>query len=423
VTLASRTAIGQLLASVGLLAVAGATLIPLPQQTAASASTSLWCLVCGEYGGVDVLNNILLFLPLGLGIRLSGFRVMRVVAFGALLSLVIELLQFAIIPGRDASLSDVVTNTLGTWVGAMAGTHLVRLLLPSSGQAAVLALAAALAWLTVQAATAVLLRPWASDEIRGGAWARATPGRTPFDGRVTAAVVSGFPIGNAPQPVSGLAAKVRQGDVHLEVRLLSGSHAAVWSPVFEVLKPGGSVMSLEAVGRHLAFQPPMRSSQLRLRRPALRLDGALPSTPGVPLRVLAGVDGDSLVASWSIAESHVFRSDQVLGPSLGWSLITPVRHAFGPETLWITGMWIAGWFGVIAYWTVAWRARLLAIASALTLVLFIGLALIPRLFGYPVSHWTEWLAGTAGGAIGYAGYHFAAYLGERCDSLSIKESC
>jgi hypothetical protein len=52
-----------------------------------------------------------------------------------------------------------------------------------------------------------------------------------------------------------------------------------------------------------------------------------------------------------------------------------------------------------------------------------GLALVLAVFGYPASHWTEWLAGAAGVGIGHAGHHFATYLGERCDSLSTKDSC
>ncbi len=418
-----RREIGRFLAVAGLLFIGGTTLIPLPQQTAAAAATPLWCLVCGEYGGVDVLNNILLFMPLGLGLSLIGLRTARVLMLGALLSLGIELLQLAVIPGRDASLSDVLTNSLGSAAGALAGKHLSQLLFPTVERALSLALAGGFAWLGVQASTAVLLRPWTPDEIRGGAWARAVTGRIPFDGTVITAVVSGFHISDELKPAPELAAKLRRGDVHLELGLLSGTHAAVWSPIFEVLGPRGSILSVEAVGSDLAFHPPMQSSRLRLRRPALRLQDALPSISGVPLRVTARAHGDTLSASWSIAEGNIFRSLQVLGPTLGWTLITPVRYAFGPEARWITGVWIAGWLAVIAYWSAARRAQPLATASILTLLLCTSLAMVPVIFGYPVGHWTEWLAGSAGVGIGYAGYHFAAYLGERCDSPSIKESC
>jgi hypothetical protein len=414
---------GRFLAVAGLVVITGATLIPLPQQSAAAAATPLWCLVCGEYGGVDVLNNVLLFMPLGVGLRLVGLPTSRVVLLSTSLSLGIELLQLTAITGRDASLSDLLTNSVGSWGGAMAGKHLAQLLFPKPEDAVFLALAGGLAWLGVQATTAVLLRPWAPDEIRGGAWARAIPGRTPFDGKVTVAAVSGVAIPNKLTPVPQLVPSVRGGDVRLEVRLLSGTRAAVWSPIVEVLGPRGSVLSLEAVRRDLAFQPPMRSSRLRLRRPALRLGEALPSTSGVPLQVTARAGGDTMSSSWSVAGGPVFRSLQVLGPSLGWSLITPVRYAFGPEARWVTGVWIAGWLAAIAYWSAAPRARDLVTASSLMLLLFAGLAMVPAVLGYPPSHWSEWLAGVTGGLIGYAGHHFAAYLGQRCDSRSIRESC
>jgi VanZ like family len=118
----SRHRIGRLLAVVGLLFIAAATLTPLPQQSAAAAATPLWCLVCGEDGGVDVLNNILLFVPLGLGLRLMRLRTSHVVLLAASVSLAIELLQLIVITGRDASLSDLLTNTLGSWTGALGGS-------------------------------------------------------------------------------------------------------------------------------------------------------------------------------------------------------------------------------------------------------------------------------------------------------------
>jgi hypothetical protein len=418
-----RTKLGYGLAIIGVLFVAGTTLVPLPGQRAAAAETPLWCLVCGEYGGVDVLNNIMLFLPFGLGLRLAGLPASRAVMVGSLLSLGIELLQLTVIPGRDASLSDVLTNSLGTWLGAMTGKHLARLLLPSPKEARLLAGTATVAWLSVLAATAVLFQPWAPEAIRGGAWGRVVPGRVPFSGKVTAAALSGRAIPDAVEPIPGLASVLREGDVELDVSLVSGRPEAAWSPVFEVLGPLGSVLSLDALGSDLAFHPPVQSSRLRLRRPALRLEDALPPYPGVPLRVSARFRGDTLSASRSIAEGRVLESLQVLGPSLGWTLITPFRYALGAEARWITGAWIAGWVAIIAYWSTATRARARALGPTLTLVMVSGLGLVPALFGYSPGHWTEWLASAAGAGIGYAGQHIATYLGQRCDSLSTREFC
>jgi hypothetical protein len=60
-----------------------ATLVPYPEQAELSRSTPLGCLVCGELGGVDVVLNLALFVPLGIALRSRGIRAPQcvVVAF------------------------------------------------------------------------------------------------------------------------------------------------------------------------------------------------------------------------------------------------------------------------------------------------------------------------------------------------------
>ena len=110
---------GRLLACAGLFFIAGTTLVPIPQQELAARLTPWWCLICGDHGGQDVINNVLLFIPFALGLRLAGLPSRTVVVTGGLVSLSVELLQWGVVAGRDASLSDVLTNTLGSLVGAM----------------------------------------------------------------------------------------------------------------------------------------------------------------------------------------------------------------------------------------------------------------------------------------------------------------
>src|SRR3954463_9061304 len=102
----------------GLLLILAATLRPEPDQTRAAEATPLWCLVCGDHGGVDVINNIMLFIPFTVGLRLGGVPRTTVLLVGRAGSLAIELLQFWVISGRYSSLTDVMTNSLGTAVGA-----------------------------------------------------------------------------------------------------------------------------------------------------------------------------------------------------------------------------------------------------------------------------------------------------------------
>jgi hypothetical protein len=73
----------------------------------------------------SILKNIVGFIPLGFCFcaRLSvARRVKRVtltaVLLGALVSVTIEILQ-AYLPSRDSGMTDIITNTLGTWVGAI----------------------------------------------------------------------------------------------------------------------------------------------------------------------------------------------------------------------------------------------------------------------------------------------------------------
>ena len=68
----SSTRVGQLITLAGAVLIASMTLVPHPELTRESAATPLSCLLCGDYGVVDVFLNILLFIPFGLGLRLIG---------------------------------------------------------------------------------------------------------------------------------------------------------------------------------------------------------------------------------------------------------------------------------------------------------------------------------------------------------------
>jgi hypothetical protein len=393
---------GRLGAVLGLLFIAVLTLTPLSRQVAAAAATPLWCLVCGDYGGVDVVLNVLLFVPFALGLRVGGVPTILVGASGAVTSLAVESLQLAVIPGRDASLSDLVTNILGSLIGALLGSRLAGLVNPTPRQAHRLALAGGAAFLALQAGTAFLLRPWVPSEPLRGEWARSLPGRAPFAGKVVSAAVSGSSVVDAMPVDSQLQARLRR-QIHLELDLVTGPSVPEWSPVFELLGRHGPVLAVAAVGGDLVFQAPARSYALRLRRPAIRLPGALPASAGHGLRLAAGERRDTLWGAWTTAKARG-QGTQSLSPSLGWSLLLPFDYAYGSEVHPLTGLWLAGLLLPTAYW--AAHRRRARQALALGFLLVAGLGLIPLLAGFPAVHWSEWLAGAFGLLAGWGAHRW-----------------
>jgi VanZ family protein len=71
----------------------------------------------------DIIQNIVLYLPLGLLLGVRGMSASKVVLGSAAVSLAIELAQF-VVPGRDPIARDVITNALGGALGwLLAHTH------------------------------------------------------------------------------------------------------------------------------------------------------------------------------------------------------------------------------------------------------------------------------------------------------------
>lgn len=65
---------------------------------------------------LNVVGNALLFLPLGAGLCLLGFRVRTTVLLAFSLSALVEITQL-FVPGRTTAVDDVLLNTLGALLG------------------------------------------------------------------------------------------------------------------------------------------------------------------------------------------------------------------------------------------------------------------------------------------------------------------
>lgn len=408
--------LGAVLAATGLAAILGATLVPNPGQAAASAATPVLCLVCGEGGGSDVFLNLLLFTPMAIGLRLLDWPWRRVVALAALLSLTVEYLQFSVVTGRDAALSDLLTNTTGAAAAAALAPQVPRLLAPDPARAARLLPIAAALFLGVLGLSALGLQP---SLMPGRLWSACTsysPAIGDWTGTVRSVVLNGdtLPCDRNPADSARIRAALIGGQTTLRIHALSG--VPTRGLVYAVSVPSGSLLRLMQEGTAAVLSVPTVSLRLRLSPVSLLLGGAFPSKAGVPFELQAGQEGRRI---W-ISSSHSGRRRSVamtLSPSFGRSTLMWWRLQPGAEFRTLTALWLGALILPAGYWAGFIRRPVWGLGTVAA-TLAGGLGVLPFLTGYPPVHWSEWLGGFLGAALGWALHWSAAYLQSRCGSPS-----
>jgi hypothetical protein len=410
--------LGTALAVLGAAFVLVATLTPVRDVRGMALATPLLCLVCGDYGGADVAANLLLFLPLALGLRLAGQSWGRTVLMCGLLSFTVELLQLRVVSGRDASLSDLLTNTTSAAIGATLGRLLPRMAAPRPREAAGY-LAGGIALLLLFLTTSAwLLAPWMPEGPLLSQRAHVASGYDAFTGSVEALSLDGAPMPTDGVPADSAAVRRRLAAGHfaLEADVLSGGPVADLSWVYMLRVPPGRALTLGQLRREAKIELPARAVRFRLFPPAVTLPEGLPQRAGVPVRLTASLrDGRvRLTSEYGGRERSV---ELAISPAYGWIMVLPFELASGTRVRWITALGLAAAALPLGYWarrTGRPGAALASLAAALVL----ALAVIPAAGGFPPVHWSEWMAGLLGAAGGWALRRPAAYLEERCASPS-----
>lgn len=395
----SQRRLGYRLAAVGLVFIGLLTLFPQPSQAARAAATPLTCLVCGDLGGVDLFLNILLFIPLGLGLGLAGFSWRRAVLLAFLLSFSIELLQMKVIAGRDASLSDLLTNTTGGGLGALAGSYWRRLVYPPPVPARLLALACSLSLLGIWAGTAWAFGPsWPVGAPWYGQWAPDLGGSfKPFLGRVLAVEAGGEPLlpGRAldEQRLEDAVA----ANPSVAFRAVLGPRPTRLAPVGAIYDDWQRQVILLGQDRQdLAFRLSTRARILRIWSPTINLRDGMAGQPGDTVEATGALRNGAFELGSRIG--GVVRTRTLpLSASWGWSLVTPWNSVLGEEVHSLTALWIIGLLALLGYWSVLAGGAALAIVPV-TAVLLIGA--VPYAAGLPAAHWSEWVAAMIGAALG-----------------------
>ena len=412
----------RLLAFGGLAAVLVLTLYPIPSAARLVDQTPLLCLVCGEYGGADVILNLFLFVPFAIGLRLAGWSWSRVTVACAVVSFSVELCQYLGIPGRDASLSDLLTNTTGGSAAAALAPLLRVALAPGQRDARRLLLCGTTTWIAFSMFTAWLFFPSVSSAVALSQWGTGAHREGAYKGLRRSIVLSGVSM---PKGWLDAGASRRVADLfaretfELRADLVSSAPPEDREWIYRVGFRSGR-LTLNQQETSVVLEVPRRAAILELNGPTLRLDAGAPDRAGVPFAISAGERGQHLWLE-STVNGRTRRVDMMLAPTMAWGLVIPFGYAFGPEARWITMIWVAGLVAPLGLWGASTGRPATAILI-LGVSISLGLGLVPWLAHAGTVPAREWLAALLGAGAGWAARAPAAYLAARCGSPSASES-
>lgn len=396
---------GIVVAVLGALAVGFATLTPSDQPPTADS----FCLVCGDLGGVDVLLNVLLFMPLGAGLAMCRVPRWGAISAMSVASALIELSQLAIIPGRDASFGDLTMNSIGGVLGYAVGASLATLLLPTTGQARRLSLAWVAAWILVQAAASFTLTPSPTEGTYYGQLARALGGRTAYPGRILSAHVGPLDLPDRDFGDSrAVAALMRRREATVDIRLATRASTSKLTSIARIADGHEQeLMQLGADGLDVVFGVRTHAAALKLRPAYYRLAHAMPShliPSALPDTVrLAATYAPPVVRLDVRTDARTSSAALRVTPASAWRSIAPMTVYFDDSGF--DALLDAAWLGCLllpaGYW-MRFALRRTSPFSGAGLPASIGAGLLygyaqaPLLFGLATPAWWE----LAGGVIG-----------------------
>ena len=395
------------------------TLTPAGPQHQLAPSIRL-CIICGEFGLANILRNVLLFVPLGLGLGLVIRRPLLAWLPALPLTLGIEALQF-FIPGRNPLPIDVLANAAGAALGVLFLVSLRDVLRaqaagPRAPGTSRLALAA---WILLPfgaltgTAVAFQLAPPAPPHF-----VQITPSLghlETYGGQVTEARLAdeALRIGRYPDP-HRLEDRLF-GGARLDAHVQLGPPPPRLAPLVSVYTSAQRELFLLGVHRDdVVLRLPYRAAHMSLHPPALRLSGGLAGmAPGHEMTLSYWMEtgpeppafgrgastGACLIAAGRTA------CDLRPGIRDGWSLLYPptrlphdLRQPMG--VLWLLGLGFlpglmarsvlrAGGFaaGLTAFaWIVPWATGSMAWVRMTDLALLVGGAALGTLIRRSLCH-------------------------------------
>jgi hypothetical protein len=367
-----------------------ATLYPME---AAGGGGDIGCLLCSDGGLADAIVNVILFVPLGAAAALIGRSTLGALALGAALSGSVEFAQISLIPGRDASIGDLVFNTLGAAVGVAILKTSWWWLGYDRVRASRLSLAAALVAMAIVTSTGLLFVPETPEGTHFVMWTPVLRNLDPYDAPLRSVTIGGQPLppGRIAEP-----APVRELlEAGAPIRLVAlvaprtSRQAAIFA-VYDDLKR--QVVLIGPDRDDLVFRVRMRSASARLDQPDLRLVGGWRNlVPGSEVTVTARRSG----RNYCVGLGPEPPCGSGFSAGMGWALFLYVEHwpALLQSALNIL------WLGMLGFPVGFWARRRWESLCALS-VLAATIVVLPAWVGLLPTPALQVLGGIAGTGLG-----------------------
>ena len=338
-------------------------------------SVDFWA---GDDALAGLLQNLILFIPLGVALTLAGVRPWRVVASGALLSFTVEFLQ-QWIPGRDPSVADITCNTISTILGMLLVTQAPRWLFVSprrsAWQARFTAIVAVLAWYGTGAMVRQTFPPLPYRIV-------TTPDFDYF-GHYEGKVVSVQQLPRALE-VTAVAAPNPPGQTSPLVALLGAQDQ--------------KAVLLSVDGYDLTLRYAMPALRVTLEQPDLRLRGALRSV----------FPHDAFVAATSHDSTNIcLRLNAIERCHLGYTIGDGWKLIYYPEgrPAWVLGLinvlWMMGCVIGVGFWGARSRGGENGAGGIALTIVIVGVLMVPLVTGLNATPVHEWFGALAGLGLGY----------------------
>jgi len=388
-----------------LVAILFATILPVSGNPPSFAP---FCIGCGESGATDLVLNLLLFTPLGVGLALAGMHVRPAMGAMVATTVAIEALQL-FIPGRDTSLGDVLANALGGALGFLVASHRDHLLRPSRVFERALLVAWSIAWLAVITISAYAMTPSPTRSPYVALIARDLGKNFPdFPGEVLKPRIDTLPIANGELSQEVARTLTFRRRATIRATLVPAACPATTAAILQIADTQKRpIVFMAQRGSDLVLSVRSGANVLRLRAMHYVLARVFGEAgcraQSESIRVAAAYNGRTMDLHAEFARTSPLVTS--LSPTVkdGWRLLTP-RQTYleaGIASQIYGGIWLFclslpfGFLGgaIRNGFRIADRAAILMVST-------FGLLVIPRLFSIAAPGAAAYIAALAGLLVG-----------------------